>query len=759
MRLRFQAAVLLFGLLPAVAIASSLQSLKCSDKRDGFSVCEIQLEGTVEAGERIFLPVAEDADRLYAGGKLLGSTGYLLKYPFSARFLPRIYSLQPLQGQSNPVLTLETQNYFSPSGPPFAKARVIPASFPLRKAYLPLFLRTFAFFALAALSVFVVSRIRRATVDGWMYPAEEMRWFFGSICCFLLLHSSYSHILVPGLWDALFHEAATKAALAVGLWCLSTLLLNARFNDRSCVERGISRRPVFRFHFLADFALAASLITIVPPLRASYPVVLAIHSLPLLLSLHSSVVSLEWRRVLKRSGASPLLFHFSLLAFGGLAALFPIFHIALGLTPAFLSSLAWAALLLGAFRMHSYLKARRRSRELVKECREILVHHSRADARLHALCEFIEDEWAAARVSIISVESELGLVIASAGPEAIPDVHRSRARKLGPFLRRVCRAGHILYAPVAEELGQDLQKEGLKHSSLAIPLRQLGKVRAVLCMMADEGERIPPVEATVLELLAADLSLEILSASAQHVAETKCVHLLAIARQADGIAVEHLDDWGHLHYSDKEDSRYLVGAKFEAMLAIPGSSALKKAQGEFSRELRAIWHALALSFEFVPREIKEDFWVLSPKEFRNPFLRSLGPERVSLLLAMALDRQARALAAKEGFLLLAQPAFRVVAGSARLHLVSYGAQETGAYEVDALDLDRLRRLRDRAPAAGPACFSLPESAAGFELRAVRAGREDEEYFSILSLFADKKELRKIENKALETARESLRKAA
>lgn len=759
MRLKHYLALLILILAPAAAQASSLSSIQCQPKGEGRSVCEIRLEGIVEAGERLFLPFAEDTDKLFFSEKMLGSTGFLLKYPYAAPFLPRVYSLQPLQGQSSPLLTLETQSYFEPAIKPFYKAKVIPATFSLRKAYLPLFLRTLAFSLLLILSGFVVSCIRRATIDGWTYPVEEIRWFFGSLCSFLILHSDYSHVLVPGFWSAEFHLAVTKGCLAISLWCLSSLLLNVRFNDRSCVERGLSRRPDSYYKALSAIALMASLAAIAPPFRASYFWIVSAHALPLILNLRASIRSLEWKRVLKRSGSSPLLFHFSLIAFAGAAAAFPLLF-ALSFTAKFLAGFAWMVLIFGAWRMHRYFKAQHRSRALVKECREFLLGHARADGRLHALCEFIEDEWAAARVSVISVENQLGLVVASAGPEAIPDVQHSQARKLGPFLRRVCREGHILYAPVAEELGADLQNQGLKHSSLAIPLRQQGRVRAVLCMMADEGERIPPIDATMLELLTADLSLEILSAVAQHVAEKKCEHLLAIARQADGVAVEHLDDWGHLHYSEKEENRFLVGGKPEAVIAQAGASALKKAQVEFGRELRAVWHALALSFEFVPRELKEDFWVISPKEFRNPYLRSLGVEKVSLLLALALDRHARALAAKEGFLLLAQPATKIIAGAVRLRLVSYGTQKNGAYEIDAQEFERVRRLRDRASSSGPVLLGEVRESEGFQARLVPMGREEEiEYFSILSVFADKKEIRKIENRALETAREHLRKAA
>jgi hypothetical protein len=418
--------------------------------------------------------------------------------------------------------------------------------------------------------------------------------------------------------------------------------------------------------------------------------------------------------------------------------------------------------LAGAWRMHRFLGAKQRSAELVKECRASLLRHTSGKEKLRALCEFVEDEWAAARVSIISVQGPLGLVIASAGPDAIPDTHHPGARKLGPFLRRVCRAGHILYAPVAEELGKDLQDQGMKHSSLAVPFSQQGRIRAVLCMMADEGERIPAIDATVLELMAEDLSLEILSAVSQYVAEEKCASLLSIAQASDGIAVEHMDDWGHLLYADKEEERFLVGGKVEPVLGQGGASVLQKVQQEFQKELFAIWHSLALAFEFVPKEVKDDFWVLSPREFRHPYLRQLGSARAAVALAHYMDKHAKALATKEAYLVLALPAMRVVAGQVKLQLVSYGGRQSSSLEIDSRDREALYRLREKVSSAGPGLWGDLESqnTSHFQPRGVKISTEQGRgFWSILSVGADKKETRKLETKALDTARDSLKKAS
>lgn len=742
--------------------AAAISSFECQSNQ-GSVICEIQLQGEVLAGEKLFLPTAQDADRLFFEDQQIGSTGHHLNNSFSAPFLPRVYSLQPLKGRVNPKLRLESYSFFHSSVAPPSRAQVIPPDYPFRRVYRALIAKCIGFLAVLLIAAFVIFSVRRTTIDGWTYPIDELRWFFGSLFVYMILDSDFSHLAVPALWDAAFHETCARLSLCVALWSLSSLILGVRFNDRSCVERGLNRRAHPAYGRVSDVAFILALFTSTFPITAGLSLPLSLQAIPLLLAVMASSRSLEWKRVLKRSGTSPLFFQFSLMLTGSIVIFTAVISAARSQHDS--SAIRYSfilVLILAGWRIQRFLSARQRSRQLVRECRANLLLHSRGYDRLMALCEFIEDEWAAARVSIISVRGPLGLVIASAGPDAIPLGHHSRARKLGPFLRRVCREGHILYAPVAEELGKELQDQGMKHSSLAIPFTQQGKVGAVLCMMADEGERIPAIEAAVLELMAEELSLEILTAVAQHVAEDKCERLLVIARQADGIAVEHLDDWGHLQYEAKEEERVLVGAKLDPIFGHPGAGALRKAEKEFTRELRAIWHSLALSFEFVPKEIRDDFWVLSPKEFRNPFLKNLGLEQAALLLSLTMDRHARALAAKEGYLILAAPSTRIVAGRVKLHLVSHGAQTSGGLDIDSHDLEALHRIRENASASGPLFLnpSAQRADSSFRFRSTQVGMEaGKEIHSILSVTTDKKESRKIEAKALETAKESLKKIA
>jgi hypothetical protein len=669
---------------------------------------------------------------------------------------------------------MKTQSIFSDNAgiPLTSKVRVVDNRYPVTKVLAPLYFPVATFLCAVLAWFYLVTWLQQQTIDGWVYPREELRWFFGSLASYVILNHSVSHLFVPLTWSVNLHLFTERLALFVCAWAHSSLLIGGRFSDRSCVERGLSRSvsPWLARIFALTFLISVSFVAYIPQLRPTYfYFLLAIQSTLLCCNAILAISGTEWKRILKRSGTSPLLFHFSLLSFPfallaySAGRFFSLFEGDQLLAVA--SSLVLAS---GVWRLQRFQYVRRRSQVLAAECRELLQSFVHGERRLAALCKFIEEEWGAARVSVISVENSQGLVLASAGPDAISAENRAEPRKLGPFLRRVCKEGHILYAPVAEELGKDLQEKGMRHSSLALPLTQEGRVRVVICIMADEGERIHPLDATLMELLAESLGLEILSAVGQHIAEEKSERLMAISRNSGGLAVEHMDGWGHLHFSKSEEERYLVGAEcgenplFARQLR--RSTAMSKLLQSFELELRSIWTGLAESCEFLPKDVNGDFWVLSPREFHQPFLQNLGGERAALLLAFALERAARTIAAKPGYLALGISSPKLIVGGTRLRFVSYGTAETGNVETDAADFSLLQRLRDDA-----ACGSLLFLGEDPALRLTderfscktqsRKPIELDRLFSVIGVHCDKKELRKLEARALEQARLYLKRAA
>lgn len=775
MRLKLLRALRLLALSAGVVLsappahASEVTSTRC-ERAGSTARCQIFLQGEVKAEERLYLSSVNDRDTLLYRDHTLGSTGTFLGRAFDASFFPRVYPLAAIQGAKDPVLELAVQGgMLHPAGlPAGTQVKIIDERFPLWRLLGPAAFEFLSFAFLVNLTFYLLLWLRQRHADGWIYPRDETRWFFGSLAAYLLLRHEVAEICVPLLWSERVHLFSQRVALLVMLWSGTMLLLGGRFSDRSCIERAAPRSAAKAYSNLAHFALVGALGALafrhtLGEVGAS--ILLMAPLVPALLAQERALRTMEWRRVLKRSSASPLLFHLGLIALpSAVLVTVAMAWYTRAADQRFLEGAAWIMMLLGGLRMRAHLRSRERSRELAVDCRKTLQGFSSSQHRIQALCDFIADEWGAARVSVISVDDETGFVLNSSGPDAIPEASRAEPRRLGPFLRRACKHEQMLYAPVAEELGHDLQSQGLKHSSLAIPLRQESRVRAVLCMMAEEGERIPPDDANQLEMLVETLSLEVLSAVAQSVAEARHQHLLEIARTADALAVEDLDHWGRSHYTQGSLSRVVLGG--DSIPAGPFLEHLKrspllgKVLAAYRADTRAAWVAVATAFEFMPKDNRDDFWVISPREFRNPRLRALGPERVAALLATILERQARAIAARQGYAVLGYCGVRLVCGRVGLRQSTWHG---AAVEIDSDDFSRLLDLRQRA-APGTLLFSGDPAALdatdGFQCRARPwDGESDRQIFSILFAAADKKEVRRLENLALEKIRELARRVA
>ncbi|RZA07218.1 MAG: hypothetical protein EOP11_08320 [Proteobacteria bacterium] len=621
---------------------------------------------------------------------------------------------------------------------------------------LPL-LETVLFTGTLFLAFFVFRGMGRTLPDGWSYAKTEERWLLSGLLAFLLLSRERSLAAVPTLWPASFHEMAALSSLLVATYALHGILSRASFRDQLCVDRGAPRPVAGPPYHLAALSLLAGLFILASGHPGRAELSFGTLALPLCITLYRAVKFTEWKRIRKRSTLASIYYFYGLLAFTSAMILLPLFSW-LGLVsfqaPAI--TLSAACLSLSVLRERAFARRMRRARALVEECRQELNLHAAAQPRLQALCGFVESEWGAVRVSLISVNANMGLVIASDGPDALPMEGRAEPRRLGPFLRRVCREGHILYAPMAEELGHEFQAQGLKHSSLAVPFRQEGSIRAVLCVMAEEGERIPPGEGLILETFARELGLEILSATAQFVAEERAAKLYALAKQSDSIAVEHMDNWGYLHLPNAGEVRFLVGAKVEpaAGLSRHPSPLLQQVHAAYAGELKNLWRSLALAFEFVPRESQGVLWMVSPREFQNPFLHALGPERASLALCQLLAKLSLQQAEKDSFLLLGGTVPRIAAGP-----VEVRADRTapGGIDLDNSNREALLRLLLAGDAGAPRWAGQDPAALaarGFSARSSHSERlSGQDFFSLLSLSADKKELRRLEQRAAEAARE------
>ncbi len=757
--------------------AAHVESMHCEPAQNATFECKIRIGGKIVEGEKLFLPTAQDSDQLKFENWVLGETGYLLKYPFAANQFPRVYSLQPLTGKENVDLILTTHSYFPNTSRPPSKVRVIDPSFSLRKVYLPVLLNILSFLAVCFLSMYLLRRLPRQTIDGWIYPVEDLRIYIGSLIVFYFLSSDWTHAGVPSLWSANFHFFAQKLSVLVGIYCSAILLLSSRFYDRSSTTR-LTQRPVTEVSlFVLNFSFLLSALLILPPSTVSWGLSFLPLSLGCFFVAWSVGKNLEWRRILKRSAISPLIFHLSLfLVSGGAILAAPLFLALRVSTEKFYIGLSLISFLAAIARAKRFETAKGRALFLSKECREILTNRVSGLERLQGICEFLEDEFGAARVSILSIHQEKGLLLASAGPDAISLGTQTASKKLGPFLKRVCKEGHLMYAPVAEELEKELQNEGMKHSSLAFPFRQGKVIKAVLCMMADEGERIPAIELAVLEIFFQELQLEILSCVSQQVAEERSDRLLALARESNALAVEHLDTWGYLQYKEEGEKRFLLGWKLSKSDPLMYPPLLEKVFREFQKELQMHFECLATSFEFVVKESKQDFWIVSPGNFQSSFLHSLGPSGAAILLGTSMEKVFHSYLAKPCFSVLGNLEYSLVIGEVNIRFQSNRNHQKNSIEVDAEDYQHLVSLRNQSKSS--LLFSGMDSEFGLKTESSEpsltlnlksgdnhsvhclfvgfTGDQKRKIHQVLSMHSNKKELRKIEIRSQELLREQKR---
>src|SRR5262249_23079429 len=123
------------------------------------------------------------------------------------------------------------------------------------------------------------------------------------------------------------------------------------------------------------------------------------------------------------------------------------------------------------------------------------------------------------------------------------------------------------------------------------------------------------------------------------------------------------------------------------------SAMFGKVWSAYRAEVRAAWTAVAAAFEFIPKDNRDDFWVISPRSFRSPLLQELGAERAAILMATALERHARAIRSKEYSSALGSCGARLVSSRVALR---QGTWPGSAVEIASEEFSLLLALRQRA---------------------------------------------------------------
>jgi hypothetical protein len=485
---------------------------------------------------------------------------------------------------------------------------------------------------------------RQKIRDGWSWDKYAHRSvFFSLLGCGIFYHYWPEHLFpsVATHWwlllESIFHVCAT--------WSVTTLLLKLQFKDPYELRR---HRPYKQkqnniFLWLNDILCCGALFSL-PWFSFSQDILVV-------LAAFLTARRIDWSYCFHRSRSRSFLYFTAIMLLG--------FTIPMH-KESLLHVLSCWTLFLGLARLRSQLAAQREARALIKYCRHNMQEEKQGIEKLHALCSALQDEWALARVTVVSIQNREGLLLASAGPNALQS-DPGEARKLGPLLRRLCSEANVLYSPVAGDLGEESISHQLRHSSLALPLLFKNEVVAAICLMADGEETIDRQESLVMEITINQLTDDILTATSIAIHERREQRILKLAKNSNGLLYEGINSSGKI-LSAQTQERLVVRAEVDCCNGI-----LPNLEDRYRQDVWVYWSSLREVFEFLPFERKDAcMWAISPSRFESPYLQTLGAETAGIILAELFARHAELVARDEGFRALNIRAAKILVGQGNI---------------------------------------------------------------------------------------------
>lgn len=729
------------------------------------ATCSIHLAGEVKAEEYLYISEVNDSESLSFEGIKLGSTGKLMGREYYARPFPRVYSLDLIEGVKDPTLVLKASSLYSKDAgiPGKATIEVINKKSSFLKANLGYGTSVVELFVLLGMIVWTTRWFRIRVRDGWSYPEWEFKWFFGCLTALAANQLEIVRFLNSILFQNDQYQLLLKIISIVYCWSLGITLLNARFKDRSSSEgraKGLGQNVESK---MVNLAFLGELFLVTLPQMKNFHIPLTLYFLPMILFL--SLFRTEWRRVFKRSELSAIGFHASLhlLALSALTA-YGIQHF-IPDSPLKFQTVIWVGSLgIIVWRSYQWLQIHVTTDSMSELLRENWLQQPNEYMRLLQFTNEVQEYTDAARVSLIYVQGEDGLVLASSGPEAISNGDESEPRKLGPILKRVCKEQHLLYAPVAEELQKQFQ--GIRHSSLAIPVLQKEVARLVLCVMANEDDRIPPLDSFFLEAWVNKLSSELLATAHCFVQRKRADTLFEFGTNINRMNIDHFDDWGKFH--DQAESKYQWCALLELINPLSswnGSSRLSSIEKRFQIEFMAQVTAIRDTFSYhLIHDRTDSFQLFAPQVPSS--ISSLTQFENLVLITMILQKYSRALVLREDFRALGYSSIRITMAPVKIELKSAGLSGPRLYEPSKTNLSQIYQRRNSAQNPEPVLIMEKDLWPAMGIAnppihliskiLVAQKLENYEIYSILSESIDKKEYRNFEITALDQMKRWMR---
>lgn len=693
--------------------ASAIDSLKvvqfdCTQEGK-IANCRIQTAGKVAENDVLFLSSVSDSDIAKSGDIELGRTGYFLNSPFYAMIIPRIYSLEKILGQDSPTISIRAESILGDSAglsQTQSEVRIISLSDAKILAVRFITIRIIALIALGVLFAFAFTGLRRDVADGWQWPWIGIAVFVPSSAFFILSMVKIPRMLIPSVLSPVQYYLLHAGMELAAIWALTDLIRRVNFTDRasiiplsfepyaarisSCIHHGsaivgillLANHSKFGIKFAHSYAvfLQSVGLLLIPLIRLGKTPIrrLLSRSMPgSLLVLLSTIISAI---VFARDAVTYLWLHESGTQY--------YIHYMFGLT---LAAIGYRSF---EFRRCLYL-----SDIFSKTCRQEISSAVATPERGDALCKTILQVDTFARVSLVSIKNRNSFLVASGGSLALPP--DDTPRPPGPMVEIAMSGGGMFYAPDLLELGADLASKGIKRACLIIAIKQMGEVIAALAIMAEEGRKISPTKAKILELAASALSLEVEAIIEKTVLEKIRGQFESVAKCTAGIVFENTDAWGRIKKISGISRRTIVtadGLKTTKVAELALTSAhIWNCVTAYKRELYATWFAFQEVFEYLSKDVRgDDFWAISPREFRNPILQALGPEAAGILLAHFIEKHARMISSKPEYRSVGFFGAHVAVGAAEIKIITLGIQSRQCIDVDAPYMSRLHRIRSEA---------------------------------------------------------------
>lgn len=607
-------------------------------------------------------------------------------------------------------------------------------------------------FTLLPLTLYGVRWALFPPVDGWGWSR--------SAGIFVYVAASYTFI--SHFYPNLAHPEFTPWIQATLLWSVARLLATAKFRDPTGIGRFRNGYVplVSRLRRAVDAVFVLSLPAIY--FEQTYAAHAALTG-ALSIALGWRLFRSDWRKIFKRSRRTSILHFFSQIYLGSIL----VAHF-IAADEKLLQGALVAFVTTAIIRIELHQLARRRGEVFARDVQARIAHFSSGIEKIEAFVSAIDERFFPARVSVVSIKNGFGLLLASAGTDAFTHEEDGlKPRRLGPLLRRVIREKHILYAPVAEELGSELHKEGLKHSAFAIPVVRDDVVVSVISFMAEEGERIAPSTAFALERFAESLATEVLTAIDQCHAELERDQLRAIAKGRAAMEVEALDAWGRLPVLHSKEERIAVVLRpirsTSALQALAESPQLSEVYETWQMETYSLWLRICNVFEFLPAPSDaNDYIAFAPKEFSSPLLMHLGVEQCALIMGYLLRSHMQNLASDAGFTILSLPPPRIAIARCSVRFHTQNQLGTRQLTLHSSDIFRIQSFLN---ASSPGQILIHANDEGLS----HVAYEDELFQTapsirhstairvLTSVKADRKDIRRLDLAILDSSKAAVRK--